>query len=101
HPPNADASCRASFALDGRFRRFKGWVVLNDYHAETFNPVRFVVRGDGKLLWQSGEITRKGGPQEFDIDVAGVEILLLETRLASGLSLMHAHALWFEPWLEK
>jgi hypothetical protein len=100
HPPDHGSACRVSFAPNGYATRFKGWVALNDYSSDTFSPVRFVVYGDGRPLWESPDVTRKVDPVGFNIDVTGVKVLTLETKVTRGFHI-GAHAVWFDPWLEK
>jgi hypothetical protein len=100
-PPNSTvASCRVSFAPGAEFRRLKGRGALNDYASNPWGKIAFTVWGDGKKLWESEPLDKSGSATGFDIDVTGVKVLTLETRVKAG-SHLHAHAVWLDPWLER
>lgn len=99
HPPDSSQGVAgASFAIGGAAKRFKGWAALNQYRMQPWSPVRFTIRGDGRVLWEVRDMDRSKKPAEFDIDVSRVKVLTLETAAGHHL---HAHAVWFEPHLEK
>jgi hypothetical protein len=98
HPPQTGA-CRVSFAPGGRYKRFKGWAGIGDGD-NPWGTVVFAVWGDSKKLWESGEFTKATTSVAFDIDITGVKVLVLETRMKSGHH-HAAHAIWLDPWLER
>ncbi len=55
--------------------------------------VVFRVRGDGRLLFESGETTGSDPPREIAVDVAGVRRLTLECDESGDLDLGD-HADW-------
>jgi hypothetical protein len=57
----------------------------------------FQVLGDGKLLWESRPLDRRGSYQSYMIDVIGVYIL--ELRVDCPGPNVNAHAVWLEPRL--
>ncbi len=100
HPPQAGAgACRVSFAPGKEFKRFRGWVAIND-DADPRGTVVFAASGDGRRLWTSGGFNKAGAAAEFDIAIAGVEVLTLETWVKDG-DYYAANAVWLDPWLER
>jgi uncharacterized Zn finger protein (UPF0148 family) len=99
-PPNNGAA-RVSFAVGGLARRLKGQVALNDYwhDGDSWEPVTFAVYKDGKEVWRSQPTKKKKTPQEFDLNVTGARVIMLETN-APGSS-HDAHCVWLDPVLEK
>ena len=81
--------------LGGEFKRFKGWVGINDSAGNVpFSETIFSVSGDGKRLWEPAGIGKGGTAFDFDIDVTGVQMLTLkETRMKVGIN-FNAHAVW-------
>ena len=65
-----------------------------------FGTVVFAAYGDGRKVWESAGFNKSGAAVEFDIDVTGVEVLTLETRMKDGHH-HAAHATWLDPWLER
>jgi hypothetical protein len=98
HPPNAPGFASASFTLPKGAKRFKGSVGLNDNFADVLKPAQFGVFGDNKKLWDVSDVTRKSGLVKFDVDVEGFKALTLATQTPFHA---HAHAVWFEPRIEK
>lgn len=96
HPPENGYAC-AKYRLDGRAKKLETKVALNDTATDMKNPVRFVVLGDGKELWQSPPIDKTGVAVPCDVDLTGVDLLELQTHaLGSHWGL---HAVWIEPKL--
>ena len=61
--------------------------------------MEFIVLGDGKELWRSGEV-KPGTISPFTVTVKGVTTLELQTRkTAAGPS--GAWGLWLEPQLKR
>lgn len=98
HPPRTDA-CRVSFVPGKEFTRFKGSAGIGD-GMNPFGTTVFAVYGDGRKLWESDGVNKSGAAGAFDINVTGVEVLTLETRIKDG-SYTGAHAVWLDPWLER
>ncbi len=64
------------FRLEGRFRRLQGIVgVDTDTYGDAHTQVQIV--GDGRVLWDSGLIRPWDPPRTFDVDVSGVQVLVL------------------------
>jgi len=97
HPPE-NGSSHARYALQGRFRTLAGSVAIND--TGVGKPAVgqiFVVRGDGRQLWESKPVRAKKDEQKFAIDVTGVHRLELEVRCPGSNA--NAHAVWCDPGL--
>jgi hypothetical protein len=101
HPPQKGmGSCRVSFLPSQEFKRMKGWAGIGDYHMPPQGTVVFAVYGDDRKLWESAPLGKSGAAVDFDIDVTGVDVLTLETRLQDG-TYGFVHATWLDPWLER
>lgn len=101
HPPEgAGKVAQASFAVGGQVRRLKGKVALNDdwHDGDAWGTPTFTIYKNGELVWTTTLKQRKT-VIEFDIDVSGARILILETK-AEG-SAHDAHCVWLDPVLEK
>jgi hypothetical protein len=61
-------------------------------------PIRFVVLGDGQLLWGSDPISERHKLQPFKLDVSNVKVLELRAYVPSG-SITGAHAAWVDPYV--
>jgi alpha-galactosidase len=97
HPPER-AFAAVRYQLDKKAAVFKGAVGLNDTRFVVLGSGMFEVYGDGKRLWQSGQMNRdKHGPEAFSIDVTGVSEL--ELRVVADNSNQGLHAVWLEPRL--
>lgn len=71
----AHAPARHEYTLGGRWQRLTGQVGLASGHG---GSVRFVIRGDGRKLWES-PVIKEGKVLPFDIDISGVQKLELTT----------------------
>ena len=98
HPPRKESSCLVSFVPGGEFTKFRGWAGIAD-GGSPFGPTVFAVYGDGVKLWESKPID-KVAFEGFDVNVKGVKVLTLETRV-TGFSNHGCHAVWFDPWFER
>ena len=93
--PFSDGESSVSYQLDDQFRRFHSTVaVQDDHHPGT--PMTFRVRGDGKVLWESGPIRPKM-TEECNIPVEGVRVLSLEVSCPG--SAFDANIIWCDPVL--
>ena len=97
--PSDRAATRVAYALGGKATALAGKVGLSDPDPVAWDPVVFVVVGDGKELWRSGPIKGDTGPQSFRADVTGVKVL--ELRAVATGSHYGAHAAWVDPVIEK
>ncbi|MEW6072823.1 MAG: NPCBM/NEW2 domain-containing protein [Planctomycetota bacterium] len=80
--------------LAGGSARFSAWVGVDDETAGR-GSLAFRIHGDGKLLWESGVMKGGDAARRVDLDLAGVETLLLVTTSA-GDGIDYDHADWAE-----
>lgn len=105
HGLGVRAPSAVTWEIGGRFARFAATVGLQDEPFESFPPERaeklktkFVVIGDGKVLWESKPLTiEEPGPVEAAVDIRGVERLTLKTRPAGGPLWLHGSSAWIAP----
>jgi dolichyl-phosphate-mannose-protein mannosyltransferase len=67
-----------TYPVSKRFSRVQGFGGLPDYQIGSKASVRFIVEGDGKVLWQS-PVVKAGDPiMPIDIDISGISTLQLK-----------------------
>lgn len=97
HPPD-NGYTRVCYALNGRAAEVRGAVALSEDDRAAAPPTRFLILGDGQVLWRSEPVREKGQVEEFAVKLPGVRVLELrvyaETPTAEG-----AHAVWVDPYL--
>jgi hypothetical protein len=96
------ATPQVSYRLGKRFKHFKAQAALLDSTGrggDRSRTTRFVVKGDGRVLWESRTVADAGVLQEIDLLVEGVELLDLIAVL--GGSLDTSHGVWIDPYLTK
>ncbi len=78
--------------LDGGAQSFSASVGVDDeVHGNAAASVEFIVRGDSKVLWQSGVMRAGAAARDFSVDLTGVKSLVLEVSDADdGESYDHA-----------
>jgi WD40 repeat protein len=100
----SNASATAKYDLGKTAQTFLASVALNDSagapnrppgRGRVPSPLRFLVLGDGKVLWRSKPVDVARNVQECKVDVKGVEVLELRVD-CPGLA-VNAHAVWLEP----
>ncbi|MGH7595601.1 MAG: NPCBM/NEW2 domain-containing protein [bacterium] len=74
-PPNSELG----YELKGLFQTFSALVGVDDEHNRE-GHVEFVVLGDGKELWRSGFVTKANGAIPVQLDVSGVNRLILRVN---------------------
>ncbi|HWA99807.1 MAG TPA: protein kinase, partial [Pirellulales bacterium] len=93
---SSDAASRVVYDLAQGFSRFQAKFRVRARKSTT--PVFAEVWGDGKRLWESGDLVpRKVGGATADVDVTGVRDLMLVAR--TGKDTEAAHVLLIEPRL--
>ena len=80
-------------ALDGRAARFRAVCGVDDDSSHTAASVRFEVRGDGRLLWQSPVLRGTSAAERADVPLAGITNLLLSVS-DGGDGITSDHADW-------
>ena len=91
HPP-----ARHEWKLDGSWKSLTGLAGI----ADGFDgSVRFTIEADGKPVWQSPTV-KSGKPAPFEIDLTGVQTLILITDDA-GDGPTSDWGLWLDPTLTR
>jgi hypothetical protein len=98
--PAGTGFVRACYALGGRAATLQGAVCISEKCGGKPGPVRFVVLGDGKVLWRSGSIDRSPLKQPFYLDVSEVQILELRVYAEVNNNITYSWAAWVDPRLE-
>ncbi len=82
------------------YRLGKAWTTLSGSCGigdDGYGPVEFIILGDGKELWRSGEV-KPGPAKSFSVPVTGVSLIELQTKVtAAGAG--GAWGVWLEPLL--
>ena len=95
---HADGQLRVN--LDGGAQSFSASVgVDDDVNGNAAASVEFIVRGDGKALWQSGVMRAGDAAKTCAVDLAGVKSLVLEVTDA-GDGIAYDHADWADAKFE-
>jgi hypothetical protein len=99
HPP-LGGSARVKYRLGRAFRTFVGAAAMADLPANAGVPhapvpVTFAILGDGKTLWTSRPLQKRGDKQDVRLDVSGVNELELRATVAGSNS--HTWAVWLDP----
>ena len=94
------AESKLSVNLNGGAQKFSASVgVDDDVKGNTAASVEFIVRGDGKALWQSGVMHAGDAAKACEVDLTGVKSLLLEVS-DSGDGIDYDHADWADAKFE-
>ncbi|MGH7952624.1 MAG: NPCBM/NEW2 domain-containing protein [Limisphaerales bacterium] len=96
---SAFANSEIEFDLKGLYDKFAAQVGLDDSSGDNATA-EFVVSGDGKELWRSGELKKSDAPKSIDVNIAGVHKLTLRTTSAGGRR-NRAQVDWAEPTVSK
>ncbi|MGO9816435.1 MAG: NPCBM/NEW2 domain-containing protein [Isosphaeraceae bacterium] len=86
------ADSRLVLDLKSSARRFTAWVGVDD-ETQSRGSVEFRVIANGKTLWSSGVMRGKQPPKEVDLDISGINKLILQVGDA-GDGIDHDHADW-------
>ncbi|GAA5116322.1 NPCBM/NEW2 domain-containing protein [Luteolibacter yonseiensis] len=92
----AHAPARHVWELDGSWKSLQGRAGIADGHDGT---VRFVIEGDGKLLWQS-DVVKAGKSLPFQADLSGIRKLTLRTE-DGGDETRGDWGLWLAPEISR
>lgn len=88
------AISRMLFDLGGTAQRIAGMAGPDDANLFT-TDLEFKIIGDGQLLWQSGTMRRGDAAVPFDVDLTGIDKVLLLVDLC-GDAFMYDHADWVD-----
>ncbi|MBS0208372.1 MAG: protein kinase [Planctomycetes bacterium] len=97
--PNGAGPTTVSYAVDGKYERFRATVCLVTDLQDKQASVSFRVLGDDRPLWQSGAYSTTDRSEDFDLDVRGIKQLTLEITTRGGIGAMHP--VWLDPRLIK
>jgi hypothetical protein len=97
HPPDRPLVAKASYRLGQQRAVLRGGAALNDTAENPWGAAIFAIHGDGKLLWKSSPIKKRGEVADFRLDVDSVDVLQLSVE--SEGSSHYVHAVWVEPRL--
>jgi len=92
HGLGVHASNALTYSLHGEYERFAAVVGLDD-STQMRGSVIFRVRVDGKVLFESGLMRGGDAPKTVSVELAGADVLVLETDAADQLDLGD-HANW-------
>jgi hypothetical protein len=73
------ANSEVEYELKGRFKDFSAIVGVDDGNSKD-GQVEFVLLGDGKELFKSGMVTKKDVAKHVDVDIPGVNRLVLRVN---------------------
>jgi serine/threonine-protein kinase len=97
--PGNQGYTRVCYALGKRAKSLHGAAAFSEFwHNRTPQPVRFVVLGDGKVLWRSQILRVRAVPEDFVINVFGIDILELRVYTTNGWN-DSSHAAWLDPYV--
>ena len=80
------------YDIDGAYERFAATIGIDDFVRPGGNVV-FRVIGDGRVLFESGEITGRDEPRAIRVNIVGVKIIALLVDFGEELDLSD-HADW-------
>jgi hypothetical protein len=77
------AGSEIEFDLKGLYDKFSALAGIDDSSGATATA-EFLVIGDGKELWRSGELKKSDAPKSVEVSITGVHKLILRTTSAGG-----------------
>jgi alpha-galactosidase len=99
HGLGTHADSYLAIKLDKGSTRFTASVGVDDEAGDALARVKFLVCGEGKLLWQSNDMAYQQDAQPVDVDVTGVGTLVLAV-VGTGDGNRFDHADWIDAKLE-
>ena len=74
-----------SYKISGAYSSITGKVILNNAYSDIVSEnTQFRIYADGEVVYESQSVTAGRGPQDFNVDLKGVEDLRLEISDACG-----------------
>jgi NPCBM/NEW2 domain len=89
---------RICYSLGRRAKQLHGAAAFSEDTPGQPSPCRWVVMGDGKVLWRSNAINKFGVQEGFVVDVSNVNVLELRIYVESGSSHL-CHSVWIDPYV--
>jgi alpha-galactosidase len=99
HGMGTHADSYFAIKLDKGSTRFSASVGIDDEAGSSIARVKFVVYGDGKIIWQSDDLTYQQDAKAVDVDVSGIDTLML-AAVGTGDGNRYDHADWADANLE-
>ena len=99
HPPHSGYT-RVAYVIGRSAQKLIGSVGMSEDEPHFKpQPTRFVIMGDGKLLWRSKSIAGFGMQDAFNLKISNVD--LLELRIYSEtFNITGSHAVWIDPQVD-
>ncbi|WP_337041952.1 NPCBM/NEW2 domain-containing protein [Emticicia sp. 17c] len=96
----AQSPCVLAFALNQKAKRFSALVGVDDLGNKDI-PLTFYVLGDGKILFESKEMSIGDAPVKVDVNLTGIKQLgLLVTDKVGGINNKRTYCNWIDAQLE-
>ncbi len=96
---SAFGNSETEFDLKGLFEKFSAQAGLDSASGESATA-EFILLGDGKELWRSGEMKKTDAPKSVEVDISGIQKLTLRTTSEGGRR-NRAQVDWAEPKISK
>jgi alpha-galactosidase len=90
------ATSRIDLNLKRKAIRFTAYAGVDDAAEGSVASIVFSISGDGKVLWESGEMKAGDSARKVDVDIKGIRNLSLIVG-DGGNGIDHDHADWVEP----
>lgn len=94
------ANSEISFALNGLFDRFTALVGVDEHSSEN-GTVNFEILGDDRLLWSSNALSKTNSAESVDLDIAGIQSLVLRSGDPDKDERKPSQAAWAEPMVSR
>ncbi len=94
--PEEHGYTRVCYALGKKAQSLSGAVAFSETGGIGLGPVRFVILGDGEVLWRSKVVRELRVIEKFTVDVAKVQTLELRVYAQEGNN-WSSHAAWLDP----
>jgi hypothetical protein len=95
----AFAGSEIEFDLKGLYQKFTALAGVDDTSNDQA-AIEFVVLGDGRELWRSGQLKKNGAPKGIEVNLTGVHQLTLRT-IGNNDDEKRSQADWAEPQVSK
>ncbi|MFD2523367.1 NPCBM/NEW2 domain-containing protein [Emticicia soli] len=96
----AQSPCVLAFLLNGKAKKFSALIGVDDQGNKEI-PLTFYVLGDGKVLFQSPEMSIGDAPLQVDVNLTGIKQLgLLVTDKVGGINNKRTYCNWINAQLE-
>jgi alpha-galactosidase len=99
HGLGTHADSYLAIKMDKGSTRLTASVGVDDEAGDAVAQVKFLVYGDGKILWQSSDMTYRQDALPVDVDVTGIDVLILAV-VGTGDGNRCDHADWIDAKLE-